>query len=140
MIQSAKRFNSNNGILSLDKAELDLYSDMCLRSQHLSHEAIFEPDLRNVSSKLQQPHKDDSLSLRAFGQQIFADENIVEVNKFTRRTHKQEFVSENAANMRGALKNELMKMNKQGSDTVELFSNTASNSQPRHFEEKDFNC
>ena len=44
------------------------------------------------------------MSLRDFGQKIFANENIIEVNKFTRRTHKQEFVSEEEGDRRAALK------------------------------------
>ena len=104
VIQSAKRYRCNDGILSLAEEELDLYSDMCLRSQHLSHEAIFEPDFEIMSSTVKQPHDDHNMSLRDFGQKIFANENIIEVNKFTRRTHKQEFVSEEEGDRRAALK------------------------------------
>jgi hypothetical protein len=120
IIQSASRFDLTNGVLSLNKKELDLYPDMCMQSQYLSHDEVFQSEkvIGNVSAKLKRTPPQYCVSdieqpeepLRIFGRKIFDEENMIEVNKFTKRTHKQEFLTETEVNLRGALKKELSKM------------------------------
>jgi hypothetical protein len=118
--------------MSLDTAELDLYTDMCQRSQYMSHGEVFEPDYHNVSCKVRAPlrHEDRNVNLRLFGRKIFGEENLKEVNRFTRRTHKQEFMAENDVNIRGALKKQSMsKILRHGDmDSFMSSSSTCSNS------------
>lgn len=149
VIQSARRFKLNNGVLSLDSSELDLYTDMCMRTQYLSHEELFDTGDDSVynpnksSSCVMKPPaipstlkpSEKPVALRIFGRKIFGEENIVEVNKFTRRTHKQEFRAENDIDLRGALKKELSKMLRHGDEDEVKRCDSAFN-----FKEGDSMC
>ena len=96
IIQEPNRFKLRDGVLRLDEAELDLYPEMCLKSQYLSHEEMFDQGLKNVTSKIKKAEEParEHVNLRTFSRRIFSEQNIMEVNKFSRRTHKQEMLSE----------------------------------------------